>query len=119
MRQIDSQFIKLAEKIATNSSCKYQHGSVIVKDKTVITTGVNRLLSFDAVLTRFGLLYSMHAELDAIRKEHELPNNSTLYVARSKFRSSKPCEICMRVIKKTPIKRVVFSNAGNMEEIIL
>jgi deoxycytidylate deaminase len=119
MRQIDNQFIKLAEKISKNSSCKYQHGAVIVRNKDIVSVGINRLMGFDQTLTRFGLVYSLHSEMDAIRKEHDIPNNSTMYVARSKYRSSKPCEICMRVIKKTNIKRVVFSNAGNMEEIIL
>ena len=117
MRSIDSKFIKLAEKIANTSSCKYKHGAVLVRGKEIISIGVNRSIGFDKILTQFGFAYTLHAELDVIRKTYSIPSNSTLYVARKKFKMSKPCDKCLSIINNTNIVRIVFSNEKEIQEI--
>jgi len=119
MRQIVKKFIDLAEKIATASSCKYKHGAILVRDKEILSVGVNRMLGFDPVLTRYGLFYSLHAEMDALRKVRNLPQNTTLYITRNKFRHSAPCPDCWRIIHSIKeIGRVVFSGfTGEITEV--
>lgn len=119
MRQIDQKFIDMAEEVSSSSSLKYKHGAVLVRDKEIISIGFNRMLGIDPVLTRYGLFYSLHAEMDALRKIKYLPQNTTLYITRRNQRHSAPCSDCWKIIHSIKeINRVVFSGfEGELVEV--
>lgn len=114
MRNVDRLFIEEAEKLTSKSACHYKLGAVLVKDKEVLSTGYNKLLSMDKVLTQYGMFWTLHAEMDTLRKLYSVPKGATLYVARNEFRSARPCKNCIKIIKKAGIKRIVYSTGDGM-----
>jgi deoxycytidylate deaminase len=110
MRKIDTKFLALAHKESLKGEFRYKHGALIVRNKEILATGYNRDIGFNNVLSRYGCYYSIHAELDAIRK---LPYNCSdsliLYSVRSSLELARPCAKCLQVISRTPVKRIVFS----------
>jgi len=116
MRNIDKVYIKDAEDLANTSQCHYKLGAVLVVDKRPVSSGYNKSLSLDKVLTRYGMLYTLHAEMDAIRKVYDIPYGATLYVARRDFKMARPCKDCMKIIKKTRITRIVYSTGDGIAE---
>ena len=122
MRKIDEKFINLANKIAMRGEFRTRHGCVITRGKDVIATGFNRDIGIDHVLSHYGVFYSIHAELDAIRKlPYEFEESCTLYSVRHNWNMAKPCAKCLRVINKTGIiRRVVYSvKPGIIEEMFV
>lgn len=99
----------MAETESKKSACHHKLGAVLVRNKEIISTGYNKALSMDKVLTRYGMFYSMHAEMDAVRKVFEVPSGSTIYVARKDFKMSRPCVNCLKVLKNAGIYRIVYS----------
>ena len=86
-----------------------QVGSLIVKDKSIISDGYNGSPSgFPNVCEEddITLPYVLHAEANAITKlarGTQSSDGSTLYVTLS------PCYECSKLIIQSGIKRVVFS----------
>jgi deoxycytidylate deaminase len=122
MRKVDEKFIAMAAQEALRGEfSRYQHGAVIARNKDVISTGYNRNIGIDNRLTALGHFYSLHAELEAIRKmPYSFKDACTLYSIRHNFNMARPCPKCLKVIAKTPIKRIVFSvSPGYFAEIFL
>lgn len=121
MRKIDDKFLRVAAQEALRGEFRYKHGVVIAKNKEIISKGFNRNIGIDTVLSRYGLYYSMHAELDAIRRlPYEFEDSCTLYSVRAGGGLAKPCSRCLSVIARTSINRVVFSAGdGLFAEIFL
>ena len=110
--------------VASWSSCykeNRQVGSVIVRDKRILTTGYNGassgLVSCKekgecirqklgiASGTRHELCYAVHAEQNAIIQAAKLGvsvDGATLYVTHQ------PCAICTKMIINSGIKRIVY-----------
>ena len=82
--------------MASQSSCRMKHGSVIVKGGRVISTGVNKERSHPRIVSSEHIKdhCSVHAEVDAIKKAKDV-SGATIYVARvnrrGEDRDSKPC----------------------------
>ncbi len=118
MRAIDSEFVSIAAKEALKSPCKQGMGAVLVKNKRVIAQGYNRFVGIEPVLTHYGLLYTLHAEMEVIRKAGLIDfKGHTLYIGRWNNKMAKPCEVCMKVIVKAQIPRIVYSTNTSIEEI--
>lgn len=118
----DKRFINLASEIGTWSSClRRKVGSVIVKDKRILTTGyngaasgINSCVERNECLrnklniesgTRQELCYAIHAEQNAIVQAAKMGinlNGATIYVTHQ------PCSMCARMIINAGIKRIVF-----------
>ena len=124
MDKWDKRFMDMCEFVATWSSCikgDRHVGSVIVKDKRILTTGYNGASS--GILscvergeclrvklnipsgTRHELCYAVHAEQNAIIQAAKLGisvDGATLYCTHQ------PCVICAKMIINAGIKRVVY-----------
>ena len=91
-----------------------KHGAVIVKGGRVIATGVNKernhplIVSSEHIKTHC----SVHAEVDALKKAGDV-RGATMYVARvnktGQERNSRPCKYCYANIKKSGIKKIVYT----------
>ena len=117
--QKDSIYMEMAKVWSKNSRCKrMQVGSLIVKDKSIISDGYNGSPSgFPNVCEDddVTLPYVLHAEANAITKlarGTQSSDGSTLYVTLS------PCYECSKLIIQSGIKRVVFSEIYRKPESI-
>ncbi|MGV8145822.1 MAG: deoxycytidylate deaminase [Alkaliphilus sp.] len=117
----DEYYMQVAEVVKTRSTClRRQVGSVIVKDKRLLTTGYNGapsgLKHCDEVGClrdklkipsgqRHELCRGTHAEQNAIIQAacHGIEiKNSTIYV------TAQPCILCAKMLINAQIKRIVF-----------
>lgn len=127
----DTYFLKLAKLVSTRATCKRaQHGSVLVQDRNIISTGYNgapRLIqSCDerdicvrqeagcAPGENYELCHAVHSEQNAIclaAKHGSKTLGATLYV------TGLPCLICAKMIINAGISRVVFDSTGRYEDL--
>lgn len=122
----DERFLKMAEEVATWSSCfqeNRQVGAVIAKNKRILTTGYNgasagimsckergeclrRKLNIPSG-TRHEVCYATHAEQNAIIQAAKMGisiDGATLYCTHQ------PCVICSKMIINSGIVRIVYRN---------
>ncbi|WP_017754704.1 deoxycytidylate deaminase [Calidifontibacillus oryziterrae] len=108
----DLYFIKMAEEVAKHSTCNLVNvGCVIVKEGTVISTGVNAAVKgykpceeVGHVLSEDGrCMRQIHAETNAIMNgtKEELVG-ATAYV------TLEPCDNCTKLLNQSGIKKVIF-----------
>lgn len=121
MRKIDDRLIEEAFVIAKRGEFHNKHGVIIARGKEVLASGYNRNIGVDYTLNMYREFYSMHAELDAIRKmPFKFEENCTLYSIRRSRNLAFPCAKCMRIIQKTGINRIVYSvKPGVIEEMFI
>ena len=108
--ELDKRYMRMAAIWAENSYCvRRKVGTLIVKDKMIISDGYNGTPSgFENVCENdegFTKPYVLHAEANAITKIARSNNNSngaTLYVTTS------PCIECAKLIIQAGIIRVVY-----------
>lgn len=117
-RELDKRYLRMAMIWAENSYCqRRQVGSLIVKNKMIISDGYNGTPSGfeNQCEDENGLTksYVLHAEANAITKIACSNNNSkdaTLYVTTS------PCIECAKLIIQAGIKRVVYAEKYRLTE---
>ena len=120
----DERFLKMAEDVATWSSCyqsNRQVGAVIAKNKRILTTGYNgasagilsckdrgyclrKKLGIESG-TRHEICYAAHAEQNAIIQAAKMGisiDGATLYCTHQ------PCVICSKMIINSGIVRIVY-----------
>lgn len=110
MEKFDASYMEMAAIWAKNSYCRRrQVGSLIVKDRMIISDGYNGTPSgFENICEdENGVTkpYVLHAEANAITKVAKSGNSSegaTLYVTAS------PCIECAKLIIQAGITRVVY-----------
>lgn len=110
-----SFFLEKAARIAQKSNMTHKHGCIIVQDDVIIAEGWNKITK------HYNHSFSIHAEVDAIKKFKKIYNKSLLsqtemYIVRigSKYmdnclKYSKPCENCQSVIMHYGIPKVFYS----------
>lgn len=107
----DIAYLKMAEEWSKLSHCKRkQVGSLIVKDKMIISDGYNGtptgFENFCEDEDGYTKWYVLHAEANAIAKvsgSTQSTKGSTLYITLS------PCRECSKLIFQSGITRVVYS----------
>ncbi|QQR88706.1 MAG: dCMP deaminase family protein [Myxococcales bacterium] len=109
----DHYFMNIALEVATRSTCDRKHvGAVIVRDKTILSTGYNgsvRGLDHcdDAghMMEDGHCVRTLHAEINAIIQAARYGSsidNSDIYVTAS------PCWPCFKSIANAGIRRIVY-----------
>jgi len=109
----DKAYLKMALEWSKLSYCeRRQVGSLIVKDKMIISDGYNGTPSgfenFCEDENGYTKWYVLHAEANAILKvasSTQACQGATLYITMS------PCQGCSKLIHQAGIKRVVFIEA--------
>ena len=106
-------FMKIAEQVATRSTCDRKHvGAVIVRDKTILSTGYNGSLRRAPHCEEIGhdienghCVRTIHAEANAIAqaaKNGVRIDDSEIYVTGS------PCLTCFKLITNSGIKTIYY-----------
>jgi deoxycytidylate deaminase len=119
--------MRMLEKIASNiqhDSMNYKHAALLGVKYKIISIGVNKEKTSplqDEYKHSDHCVWT-HAEVDCLSNTL-IPKKATLYVIRvnkqNKFMLSKPCEGCQKLIERKEIKRVIYSDYDNVQEMIL
>ena len=116
-------FMNIAKEVSTRSTCNRKHvGAVIVRDKTILSTGYNGsikgLMHCDEIgheMVDGHCVRTTHAEANAIvqsAKNGVSINNSEIYVTAS------PCYNCFKLIANSGIKTIYYDEFYRDERII-
>jgi deoxycytidylate deaminase len=120
-QKIHERMLRVAATISDLSDVpRYKFGSVLVFNKTVVSSGhnsrkthplqhkLNKNREEGKQMRSF-----VHAEINCLSKMREIPQNSILYISRvnadGKFMMARPCGACMNKIKKSGIKTIAYS----------
>jgi dCMP deaminase len=106
-------FMNIAEQVGTRSTCDRKHvGALIVRDKTILSTGYNGSLRGAPHCDEVGhdlenghCIRTVHAEANAIAQaaKHGIAlDDAELYVTAS------PCLTCFKLVANAGIKAVFF-----------
>jgi deoxycytidylate deaminase len=99
---------------ATRSEHNVKHGAVLVKKGKIIQSGRNQYCGMERIRHFNSRIWSIHAEMNILAG---LPRNMTrgadIMVVRVNSRgdivNSKPCHICMSMIKNAGCRKVFYS----------
>jgi dCMP deaminase len=120
----DEYFMRIALQAATRSTCDRKHvGAVIVRDKTVLSTGYNGSIrglphcdDVGHMMENGHCVATVHAEANAIiqaARNGTAIDNSDIYVTAS------PCWNCFKLIANSGIRRVFYLEFYRDEKILL
>jgi dCMP deaminase len=109
----DEYFMRIAAQAATRSTCNRKHiGAVIVRDKTILSTGYNGSVrgmphcdDVGHMMENGHCIATVHAEANAIiqaAKNGVSVNEADIYVTAS------PCWHCFKLIANSGIKRIFY-----------
>ncbi|NLD99655.1 MAG: dCMP deaminase family protein [Fibrobacter sp.] len=119
----DQYFMQIAVQAATRSTCDRKHvGAVIVKDKTILSTGYNGSIrgmphcdDVGHMMENGHCVATVHAEANAIiqaAKNGAAIDGATIYVTAS------PCWNCFKLIANSGIKKIVYLEFYRDEKIL-
>ena len=114
----DEYFLRIAKEVSTRATCKRaKHGCVIVKDKTIISTGYNgsppkvpHCIDQDCIMINGHCERCNHAEVNAICQaaiQGASVKNAMAYV------TGEPCLECLRTLLCAKIDRIVYIKGGH------
>ncbi|TFF87798.1 MAG: dCMP deaminase family protein [Promethearchaeota archaeon] len=127
---IEEYFMKIAEVVSQRSTCiKRKVGAVLVKDSHIISTGYNgapsgfKHCTFETCLRQNlksgekpELCRGVHAEINCIIQAAihgtSIRGNTTLYS------TTFPCMTCLKLIINAGIKKLVYKEDYNMENMV-
>jgi dCMP deaminase len=115
-------FMKIADQVATRSTCDRKHiGAVIVRDKTILSTGYNGSLRGAPHCDEVGhdmenghCVRTVHAEANAVAQSSRngvMIDNSEIYITAS------PCLTCFKLIANSGIRVVYYKEFYRDERI--
>lgn len=108
-----------AVKVAKLSDCRYKHGSIITRGKSILSVACNKLITHP-VQKRYGdHVCSLHAEVRAVGLARTDVSGATCYSARIKagdrsLAISKPCPPCHELLVEAGIKYVIYFDGQNI-----
>ena len=111
--QWNEYFMQIALQVSTRSTCDRKHvGAVIVRDRTILSTGYNGSIRGLAhcndkghMMDNSHCVRTVHAEANAIAQaaKHGINvNNSTIYITAS------PCWTCFKLLANSGINEIIF-----------
>ena len=109
----DTYFMNIAREVATRSTCSRKNvGAVIVRDKTILSTGYNGSVrglphcdDGGHMMEDGHCVRTIHAEANAII---QAAKNGTQIAAASIYVTASPCWSCFKMIANAGIDRIVF-----------
>ncbi len=109
----DEYFMNIARVVASRSTCdRKQVGSVIVRDKTILSTGYNGSIRGLAHCAEIGHMIendhcvaTIHAEQNAIL---QAAKNGVMIDQASVYVTASPCWSCFKCIANAGLRRVIY-----------
>ena len=118
----EEYFMNIAKQVATRSTCDRKHvGAVIVKDRTILSTGYNGSIRGMPHCDEVGHLMenghcvaTIHAEANAVlqaAKNGVMIENAEVYITAS------PCWSCFKMLANAGIKKIFYGEFYRDERI--
>jgi dCMP deaminase len=109
----DEYFMQIAVQAATRSTCDRKHvGAVIVRDKTILSTGYNGSVrgmphcdDVGHIMEDGHCVATVHAEANAII---QAAKNGTSIDGADIYVTASPCWNCFKLIANSGIKRIFY-----------
>lgn len=106
-------FMGIAQQASTRSTCKRKHvGAVIVRDKTILSTGYNGSVrglphceDVGCVVEDGHCIATVHAEANAII---QAAKNGVSIEGSELYTTASPCWSCFKLIANVGIKKIFF-----------
>ncbi len=118
----DEYFMEIARVVSSRSTCPRKFvGSVIVRDKTILSTGYNGSIRGMPHCSEVGHMMendhcvaTIHAEANAII---QAAKNGVIIEGASIYVTASPCWSCFKMIGNAGIRRIVFGEFYRDERI--
>jgi dCMP deaminase len=118
----DRYFMNIARVVATRATCDRKHvGAVLVKDKTILSTGYNGSIRGLAHCSEVGHMMeenhcvrTVHAEANAII---QAAKNGVAIDGAAIYTTASPCWPCFKLIANAGCRRIVFGEFYRDERI--
>jgi len=112
-KQWDQYFMNIAKEVATRSTCDRKHvGAVIIRDKTILSTGYNGSIRGMPHCDDVGHLMedghcvaTIHAETNAIL---QAAKNGVRVEGGELFITASPCWSCFKMLANTGVKKIYY-----------
>jgi len=109
----DEYFMQIAAQVATRSTCDRKHvGAVIVRDKTILSTGYNGSVrgmphcdDVGHMMENTHCIATVHAEANAII---QAAKNGTAIDGADIYVTASPCWNCFKLIANSGIRRIFY-----------
>ena len=109
----DEYFLNVAEQVATRSTCDRKHvGAVIVRDKTILSTGYNGSLRGAPHCDELGhdmenghCVRTVHAEANAVA---QAAKNGVRLADADIYVTASPCLTCFKLVANAGIQTVYY-----------
>ncbi len=109
----DEYFMDIAKMVSTRSTCHRKHiGAVIVKDKTILSTGYNGSIRGRPHCSEIGCdienghcVATIHAEANAII---QAAKNGVAIDGGEIYTTASPCWNCFKLIANSGIKKIYY-----------
>jgi dCMP deaminase len=119
----DQYFMEIAQQVASRATCDRKHvGAVIVRDRTILSTGYNGSIRGTAHCDNVGhmmedghCVQTVHAEVNAVvqaAKNGVAIDNSSIYI------TCNPCWNCFKAITNAGIKTIIYGEFYRDPEIL-
>lgn len=107
------RLLKKSKEVALLSKHRYKHGAIIFKQGKILSTGHNRT---ERGFSGFPDYWqgSLHAEVAAIINARTDVRGCSIMVARHNSGNSKPCRACLAAIKAAGIKKLFYTENGEL-----
>lgn len=118
----DAYFMNIAREVATRATCDRKHvGAVVVRDKTILSTGYNGSVrglphcdDVGHMMEEDHCVATIHAEANAII---QAAKNGTAIDAGMIYTTASPCWPCFKLIANGGLTRIVFGEFYRDERI--
>ena len=118
----EEYFMNIAKQIASRSTCDRKHvGSIIVKDKTILSTGYNGSIrgmphcdDVGHLMENGHCVATIHAEANAVL---QAAKNGVMIQGAEIFITASPCWQCFKMLANAGIKKIYYGEFYKDERI--
>ena len=109
----EEYFMNIAKEVATRSTCDRKHvGAVIVRDKTILSTGYNGSIrgmphcdESGHMMENDHCVATIHAEANAVL---QAAKNGVMIDKAEVYNTASPCWPCFKMLANTGIKKIYY-----------
>jgi len=118
----EEYFMNIAKQVASRSTCDRKHvGAVIVRDKTILSTGYNGSIrgmphcdEVGHIMENDHCVATIHAEANAVL---QAAKNGVRIEGAELYITASPCWTCFKIVANTGIKKIYYGEFYRDERI--
>ena len=118
----EEYFMNIAKQVASRSTCDRKHvGAVIVKDKTILSTGYNGSIrgmphcdEVGHMMENDHCVATIHAEANAVL---QAAKNGVMIDKAEVYITASPCWLCFKMLANAGIKKIYYGEFYRDERI--